>query len=237
MYSPVQSFSPFASTSSYQDYFHDSYSTSNQDSYDYIGELSRGVPTTGIYAQDGIWEEDELSSEATTIRPSSGSTFGHSSKRRQSIKPEKSSGRSRSGTVGSVHAKEEKSMWAWGRKPSGTNVPLSPVELPASSVEVTALPSQIPFKSLEKKKSKSLLRGKGRRGELSVQVSPNGQMDPVSRISSIILTIAGDASTFTADARLAAHLSRLVHRLDAVSPFLPFSLYFEPRFLTHNQHP
>lgn len=150
--------------------------------YRYSTDSDRGTPREGIYAQDGLWDDDELSSEATTIRPSSGSTFGHHSSRRQSrpgpTPPASTKSRSRSGTVTSAARPEEKSgMWTWGKKAAAPMAPV-PVLMPEARAEVVTQP-----KCLEKKKSKSLLRGKGRRGELSVNVSPG---DPDESVSTLV---------------------------------------------------
>ena len=150
--------------------------------YRYSADSDRGTPREGIYAQDGLWDDDELSSEATTIRPSSGSTFGRHSSRRQSrpgpTPPASTKSRSRSGTVTSAARPEEKSgMWTWGKKAAVPMTPV-PVPMPEARAEVVTQP-----KGLEKKKSKSLLRGKGRRGELSVNVSPG---DPDESVSILI---------------------------------------------------
>ena len=50
--------------------------------------------------------------------------------------------------------------------------------MPETRAEVVTQP-----KGLEKKKSKSLLRGKGRRGELSVNVSPGDPDESVCGLS------------------------------------------------------
>ena len=130
-----------------------------------------GTPTSGVYARDGIWDSDDSddASEAQTVRPNSGATFGISS-RRQS----KSSraARSRSNTIGS--AKDERAK-SWSRKSSTTSPgvqPPTPAEtLPAHRVDISTRPS-VDAQRIQKKASKNMLRGKGRRGELSVQVSP-----------------------------------------------------------------
>lgn len=142
--------------------------------YRYSAESDRGIPKVGIYSQDGLWDEDETSHSdaATTIRPSSGSTFGASKSKaeRNSVKS-----RSRSGTMASG-AKTESGMWgAWGRKMS-TTAPLTE-KMPNTIAEVIAQSPPVPPKGLEKKKSKSLLKGKGRRGELTVNVSSSSVED------------------------------------------------------------
>ena len=146
--------------------------------YRYSAESNRGTPKVGLYSQDGLWDEDDrsCSDAATTIRPDSGSTFGASKSKseRSSVK-----GRSRSGTMASG-VKTESGMWgSWGRKQSMA-VPLTDKNS-NTTIEVSLQSPAVAPKVLEKKKSKSVLRGKGRRGELSVNISPSGGDDePVS---------------------------------------------------------
>jgi hypothetical protein len=181
-------YSPSSARGSFSGYTPEShYSTPLQSprmddlTYRYSAEFERGVPTTGIYAQDGLWDDDELSSDATTVRPGSGSTFGQTSRKRASWKAERSSvkGRSRSGTVSSSsNAKDDKAMWTWTRRPSTAARTTSQMErLPDSSMEAYPIPSPDTGRVVEKKKSKSMLRGKGRRGELTVDVPPANLAD------------------------------------------------------------
>ena len=152
-----------------------------------------GLPKSGVYSHDGIWDEDDMISDSTTLRPMSVSTAGTSSKRRQSSKIVSSmsvngsiKSRGRSGTVGSVtqnhtknsstdtttgkEVKEGKAgVWHWGRK-SQLNTPIleASERLPASIAMPEEKKTIAP--SLRKEKSTSRLRGKGRRGELMVSV-------------------------------------------------------------------
>ena len=123
----------------------------NIEAYGY--SVDNGIPTAGIYAEDGLWDDDE---ESQTIRPESTTTFG----RRQSSKAGGSL-RSRSGTASSV--KEDKVLWNWGRKTPVTTPTMSDTErLPEVRMEVS--------NGLKKEKTMSRLRGKGWRGELTVDV-------------------------------------------------------------------
>jgi len=136
--------------------------------YRYSAEKDRGTPKIGIYSHDGLWDEEEtsFSDAATTIRPESGSTFGASKSKpdRNSVKS-----RSRSGTMSSA-AKTESGMWgSWGKK-NPVATPLAE-KMPNTTSEAVMHGPAVPPKGLEKKKSKSMLRGKGRRGELSVNIS------------------------------------------------------------------
>lgn len=111
----------------------------------------RGTPTVGIYATDGIWDEED-STEINSARYSSAAassikTKGGSVKTRST----------RSGTVSPYPGDEEKGgMWAWARR-AGRESPV---------VEKS------PESGLRKRESKAKLRGKGRRGELVVVVDP-----------------------------------------------------------------
>ena len=119
----------------------------------------------GAYSQDGLWDEDEAarklaaqpeSSQATTV-----SREGHSLK-----------GRSRSGIISTLVPKEEKEksggMWGWAKKTHGS---------PAVDVQLSPEVVKAPFREMnlisvvKKEKSLGRLRGKGRRGELSVTVT------------------------------------------------------------------
>lgn len=185
--------SPFSPASSSGFPFGNNYiTTQNIDDiiYRYSAESDRGTPTVGIYAQDGIWDDDDLSSEAATVRRGSGSTFGHHSAKvgsasasvsgtgkgetsrsnRTSVKA-----RSRSGTVGSAIVDKDRSMWSWNKRSGGVVETLPDARVEVIKQAPVPVPTQVSVqqgKTLEKKKSKSLLRGKGRRGELSVNVSP-----------------------------------------------------------------
>ena len=131
--------------------------------YRYSAELDRsfgGAPTEGIYARDGIWDDDEDDTDLSVNRASS-STFG---RKNVTVK-----GRSRSGTMASVirtasppplplpSSPREEGGWGWGRKVSSTST-------------ATASASE-QDRTVKGKKSFSKLRGKGRRGELSVAVN------------------------------------------------------------------
>ncbi|OCF59148.1 hypothetical protein L486_03649 [Kwoniella mangroviensis CBS 10435] len=130
--------------------------------YRYSSEFDRivrppGTPTVGIYAQDGLWdEEDDLNTntKASASGPSKKITIiGGGSK-------------GRTGTVYSTSGSNEKS-WTW-RRPSMSQLHNSPR---MSLEEQVPVPLPVPPKGLEKKKSKGLLRGKGRKGELFVSVA------------------------------------------------------------------
>ena len=128
--------------------------------YRYSTEYDRGTPTTGIYAHDGLWDEDVR----PDVRPSAiATTFN----RRETQASGSLKGRSRSGTVSTVAAKEEKSggMWAWGKKSHGT-MTVDVEHSPNPAEEVRKEGDGKP--ALKKEKSRGRLRGKGRRGELSV---------------------------------------------------------------------
>jgi hypothetical protein len=134
--------------------------------YRYSSEYDRGTPTVGIYARDGIWDEDE-ESDVRSPSAASGSTRAQSSKTGGSSV----NGRSRSGTVGSAIVKEDKSgMWSWGRK--SQMAPYIPDEVVEPMMEVEVKP----VKSLRERKSMSRLKGKGRRGELSVCVDTDASV-------------------------------------------------------------
>lgn len=145
----------------------------------FSAESDRGIPRTGVYAQDGFWDEDSLSSDAHTIRPGSSSTTVNSDKKAQSSSRTSVKGRSRSGTVSSMTAKEEVPLpsggiWAWGKK--------TPVLEGGEQME-TRMEVLEPANALEKKRSKSRLKGRGRRGELTVSVAPNPADESVSQYS------------------------------------------------------
>jgi hypothetical protein len=98
----------------------------------------------------------------------------------------------------------------------------APTPVPEARAEVVQQP-----KGLEKKKSKSLLRGKGRRGELSVNVSPG---DPDESVCSLIgpwsmLISVRSTPSPTAYSRLIRHtfLACPLHRLDDNALFVSFS--------------
>jgi hypothetical protein len=120
--------------------------------YRYSSEQGRGTPTVGIYAKDGLWDDDE--SETYTARPSSSAPSSASNKRRFSVKTGSSKGRSRSGTVTTVEERPWAKMQAMMDSPE------------MSSPEVKS----------KEKRSNSRLRGMGRRGELSVDVVVSGSL-------------------------------------------------------------
>ncbi|WVQ97757.1 hypothetical protein IAU59_004871 [Kwoniella sp. CBS 9459] len=138
--------------------------------YRYSAEFDRrtpvvvapGTPTVGVYARDGLWDDDEDEHEPnidkSSAGPSSTATATASSSRKASIA---SKARSRSNTVSANTVEEKHKIWTWGRPSMHVS---SPVMSSADEFEK-------PAKGLGKKKSKGLMRGKGRRGELSVTVS------------------------------------------------------------------
>jgi hypothetical protein len=149
--------------------------------YRYSAEYDRGTPTVGIYAQDGLWDDDEQS-ETHTARPTSAapSSAGGSDRRRFSVKTGSSAtkGRSRSGTVSTVvNPREDESnrTWTpvpgWARKASFQADGLA---LGSPSPDLMSSP-EVPSKSpvVKQKRSMNRLRGKGRRGELTVDVDMN----------------------------------------------------------------
>ncbi|WVF70129.1 hypothetical protein IAT40_004917 [Kwoniella sp. CBS 6097] len=137
--------------------------------YRYSAEFDRahvvapGTPTVGVYARDGLWDDEDEDDQANRndklAGPSNTATASSSSSRKASIA---SKARSRSNTVSANTVEEKAKIWTWGR-PS----------MHASSPVMSSDELEKPVKGLglEKKKSKGLLRGKGRRGELSVTVS------------------------------------------------------------------
>lgn len=132
-----------------------------------------GTPTIGLYAQDGLWDEDEsFETNNSNVASSAASTID---KKRLSTKTGSSKGRSRSGTVTTPLPREEDRSggggWNWGKK--AVENP-SPASTQASSTRV-----------VKEKKSKSMLRGKGRRGELSVVVAKENVEEPVSILHSV----------------------------------------------------
>ncbi|WRT65086.1 uncharacterized protein IL334_002028 [Kwoniella shivajii] len=150
-----------ASVQLYDSYFPPHNQQGNIDDivYRYSAEVDRiaiaapGTPTVGIYSQDGLWDEEEdPSSSAKQAGPSS----------KKGITPTVT--KSRTGTVYSTTGNTENKNWIW-RKPS-----MPQMNSPTIAME-DQIPLPVPSKGLEKKKSKGLLRGKGRRGELIVAVS------------------------------------------------------------------
>jgi hypothetical protein len=143
--------------------------------YRYSSELDRGTPSIGIYAQDGLWDEEDVSTASIPV-PESGQA-PTVQRKDLSLK-----GRSRSGTITTVAHKEEKSggIWGWAKKSQG-----SPEISMHRSPEVSkASPKESEIKrGLKKEKSRSRLRGKGRRGELNVTVlgDPNESVSPLRR--------------------------------------------------------
>lgn len=145
-------------TAPIDDYFSNAPATTTHDFVDaddhYQHSEDTGTPTVGIYATDGIWDEED--SLGSTARYSSSMSAAPSS-----IKTGKGSmkSRSRSGTASPFVQDEEKAgIWGWAKR--GRDYPL-----PERSPEAP--------KGLTKKESKAKLRGKGRRGELLVVVSPD----------------------------------------------------------------
>ncbi|ORX33477.1 hypothetical protein BD324DRAFT_274629 [Kockovaella imperatae] len=148
-----------------------------------LGVSIPGIPRSGLYAQDGLWDEDDGISDSTTLRPVSGSTVGtgqtarHSSKASPSTMNASAStkSRDRSGTASSavqpitLESRESKS-WSWNRKSA---TPATPIisEVPSSpAISQTPESKRGRVHSLKSQRSKSRLRGKGRKGELSVDV-------------------------------------------------------------------
>ncbi|EIW68606.1 hypothetical protein TREMEDRAFT_57154, partial [Tremella mesenterica DSM 1558] len=132
--------------------------------YRYSSELDRGAPTEGIYARDGIWDDDEEEAEQQQSKRASTSTFGR--RKTSGVK-----GRT-SGAMSSVTDSpppiptivKEEGGWGWGRR------------LGTGDKE----------KSIKEKKSFSKLRGKGRRGELSVAVNLGDDSDRLPTSSSTL---------------------------------------------------
>ena len=147
-----------------------------------------GIPKSGIYAHDGLWDEEDTISDSTTLRPASGSTVGTGSRRRQSSKPTPPTlsangsirSRGRSGTISSMSngnpgrdsMDEKGGPWLWTRKsnPSTPNMPETEI-LPTSKTLEVKEKRESRLNSLRKERSRSRLRGKGRKGELSVAVT------------------------------------------------------------------
>lgn len=110
----------------------------------------RGTPTVGIYANDGLWDEED--SEISTTRFSSSAATSSIKTKGGSMK----SRSNRSGTASPFPPEEEKSgMWGWVQRGRDS-------------------PQSTDVKPLSKKESKAKLRGMGRRGELMVVVDPEG---------------------------------------------------------------
>lgn len=129
-----------------------------------------GTPVVGIYAQDGIWDEEDsdVRTVSTATAKASGSeaasTYGD-----RSLSSRVGSYRSRSNTIiGPKDEEKQSGGWNWGRRPT------------AAGIASTAVPDIAPVPKLKEKKSKSMLRGKGRKGELSVMVSAENQRGAVS---------------------------------------------------------
>ncbi len=129
--------------------------------YRYSSEMDRptGTPTVGIYAQDGIWDDDESFETRQSISTvtSGADKSGRASK--ASVKT-----RSRSATISSVvkEGSESPGGWSWNRRTQEVSVP----DLPAPSKEEIKA-----SKSLKKKESKLRLIGKSRRGELTTDAN------------------------------------------------------------------
>ena len=137
----------------------------------------RGTPMEGVYARDGIWDEED-DSEVLSSNLGEGSSKARSgisgagsagtSRAASSAAPSTARSslrmRSRSGTVSSAKGKDaeegDKSMWSWTRR-------ARPSDPPALAPSPSVLD-----KKVQQRQSKGLLKGKGRRGELTVQVDP-----------------------------------------------------------------
>ncbi|WWC87177.1 uncharacterized protein L201_002063 [Kwoniella dendrophila CBS 6074] len=157
---PSQKFS-----SSQQQQQQKQYSTTNNVDeiiYRYSSEFDRivqapGTPTVGIYSQDGLWDEEEEDSNIEQSQQAG-------PPRKNTVIVTKNS-KSTKENSNSLYQTSESKSWTW-RRPSMTQPNHSPN---LTSEEQVPLP--VPPKGLEKKKSKGLLRGKGRRGELIVNVA------------------------------------------------------------------
>ena len=145
----------------------------------------RGTPLEGIYARDGLWDEEDDSivlssshagtgssrkgrSGAGSVHTAGTSRDAHGSSAAPSTARSSLRMRSRSGTVSSAKGKEaeegEKGLWSWTRRARPSDPPATAhVHVPPAVVTVAD-------KKVKKKESKGLLKGKGRRGELTVQV-------------------------------------------------------------------
>ena len=135
----------------------------------------RGTPVNGIYARDGLWDEEDdsevlSSAPGTSSKGRSGTASVNTSgpsRAGSSVTPSTARSsmriRSRSGTVSSAKGKDvdegDKGMWGWARRGRPSDPPA-----PAVTATVTV------EKKVKKRDSKGLLKGKGRRGELTVQV-------------------------------------------------------------------
>lgn len=188
-----------------------------------------GTPTVGIYARDGLWDEEDEEAESslgdTTVSSSSGgrrtrppsgtgSTWTSSDKRSMTSKTAGSTkGRSRSGTVTASSAHGHSSMavspgpgaspvlpthedkssgggWSWGRKASGgAGASRSP------AVDTKSDHYDKPAKTLKEKRSFSKLIGKGRRGELRVDVNDENKVSTHSTVQRLMTALGHPACT------------------------------------------
>jgi hypothetical protein len=137
--------------------------------YSHEYERDRGTPTTGIYAQDGFWDEDESVGHSTTgaNTTSTANTSGVDLKS-LSLKSATASlrTRSRSATVSTVLREEGTNMWGWKQRGEGSD---------GLALEMEKEP-EVKGKSLRKERSKSFLKGKGRRGEMSIILGEPGSL-------------------------------------------------------------
>ncbi|WWC59133.1 uncharacterized protein I303_101681 [Kwoniella dejecticola CBS 10117] len=205
---------PQASTSKYE--AQSQVQTNNVDEiiYRYSSEFDRvttqapGTPTVGIYSQDGLWDDEDVD-----FNPQSkdiAGTTGSSSSRKNTLTDKKNN---RSGTIYSgATAPGEAKGWTW-RRPS-----MSQSHSPSiATEEQVPLPMPIPPKALEKKKSKGLLRGKGRRGELSVQVPS----DPDESFEAPPpLPIPATPASFITESTPASYTSSTLSPMNYPSPIL-----------------
>ena len=154
----------------------DRYGVQNIDDlvYRYSSEFDRGTPTVGIYAQDGLWEDEGVGLHTTqlprnTILPPRILVKQGDTGRKATLR-----GGKPGETALIAMQKEEKSskIWTWSKKPNGS----PPSDLQRSNDISEKMTQMVDVKNiLKKEKSRSQLRGKGRRGELSVAV--NGDPD------------------------------------------------------------
>ncbi|WWC67615.1 uncharacterized protein I206_101525 [Kwoniella pini CBS 10737] len=205
-------FPPQAQSSSSSNYSSSKQTTQTQTNnvdeiiYRYSSEFDRitqapGTPTVGIYSQDGLWDEDDLD-----FNPKH--SGGASSSRKSTLTDKKNN---RSGTIYTATPVEGKS-WTW-RRPS-----MSQLNSPSIAVETQPpMPLTAPPKGLEKKKSKGLLRGKGRRGELFVNVAS----DPDESFEAPPpLPIPATPSSFITESTPASYSSSTFSPVNYPSPIL-----------------
>ena len=149
-----------------------------------------GTPIFGRYAQDGFWDDE---SDTTTIRQRGSSSTSHtimtkspasSGHRAPSSKGHGDYSRSVTPGGGSTHGpmpspgvtpdqwgkeedKADRGLFAWAKRPSVANLQAVMNGQPIDDHNRTS-PPPVPTK----KKSFGMLKGKGRRGELTVSVDP-----------------------------------------------------------------